>query len=260
MREKHTEATLTALLRAKYSGQKWAFASQVADGTGYARSRTADGLAMGLWPSEGLHLHGFEIKVSRSDWLKEIQDPTKSLAFSRHCHFWWIVAPADIVKVEELPAEWGLQCPTTAGNLRVKKAASHCPQPVPVDHDFLAAIFRACLNNSPGEAEIAAARKSGYDAGYSKGKEQSEKWGETDRTRAERELSGLKKSLADFEVASGITINMWDGRNLGNAVKLVTEVGIGGILNGLQNVKVQAEKIAERAGEAETAFQSIKIG
>lgn len=65
-------AELEVLLRERYQGRDWAFLLQVPDGTGMAKSRTADALAMGLWPSKGLNLHGFEVKASRSDWLAEL--------------------------------------------------------------------------------------------------------------------------------------------------------------------------------------------
>ena len=33
--------------------------------------RYADAIAMNLWPSRGLAVHGFEIKISRGDWQRE---------------------------------------------------------------------------------------------------------------------------------------------------------------------------------------------
>jgi len=32
---------------------------------------------MDLWPSGGLEIHGHEVKVSRSDWLRELKEPEK---------------------------------------------------------------------------------------------------------------------------------------------------------------------------------------
>lgn len=55
-------------------------------------------------------VHGFEIKVSRSDWLREYKTQgEKSAPWRSYCNYWWIVVPnKDIVKPEELPAGWGL--------------------------------------------------------------------------------------------------------------------------------------------------------
>ena len=68
----YTEDGLCKLLRYRFCQPEWAFLSQVRNGTGYLRTtRTADALAMSLWPSRGLHLYGFEIKVRKSDWKKD---------------------------------------------------------------------------------------------------------------------------------------------------------------------------------------------
>ena len=57
--------------------------------------RYADAVAMNLFPSRGLALHGFEIKVSKSDFKSEIENPEKSVPVQQYCDHWWIVAPAE---------------------------------------------------------------------------------------------------------------------------------------------------------------------
>lgn len=55
-------------------------------------------------------VHGFEIKVSRADWLRELKTHgAKSALWRTYCHYWWIVVPdASIVQPGELPDGWGL--------------------------------------------------------------------------------------------------------------------------------------------------------
>src|SRR5690606_13620651 len=105
-------AQLEALLRERHSGGHWAFVLQVPDGTGSNKGRTADALAMGLWPSKGLDLHGFEIKATRADWLREIDDPTKAEAFAKYCDYFWLVCAPGVADLPELPASWGMLTPT----------------------------------------------------------------------------------------------------------------------------------------------------
>lgn len=100
---------MLALLAARYgrssgNGPAWAFVPKVRDAAGFSATRTIDAIAMSLWPSRGLELHGHEIKVSRSDWLRELKEPEKAEAFSSVVDRWWlVVSDAQIVAAGELP-------------------------------------------------------------------------------------------------------------------------------------------------------------
>ena len=75
--------------------------------------RTMDFAAVDTWESSmrngSLTIHGVEVKVSRSDWLREVKDPAKSaetMKWATHC---WLAVPySALVKREELPEGWGL--------------------------------------------------------------------------------------------------------------------------------------------------------
>lgn len=78
-------------------------------------------------------LHGHEVKVSRGDWLRELQDPSKAAAWSRYCDRWWLVAPSGVARPDELPAGWGLMEVAGSG-LRVTVQAPRLdPEPMPID-------------------------------------------------------------------------------------------------------------------------------
>lgn len=66
-----------------------------------------DFLSVACWPSLKYIVHGHEIKASRSDWLRELKDPFKSLYPKAMCDMWWLVAPQGVAKEEELPEGWG---------------------------------------------------------------------------------------------------------------------------------------------------------
>jgi hypothetical protein len=71
--------------------------------------RTADFVAVDTWASGKCAIHGCEVKVSRSDWLRELKDPGKSAACMAWCTYWWLAVPdRAIVKDGELPPGWGL--------------------------------------------------------------------------------------------------------------------------------------------------------
>jgi hypothetical protein len=71
--------------------------------------RMADVVWLGFTRSLGWSIDIHELKTSRADWLRELDDPTKSDAWYPHSSRWWVVVPSDgIVKAEELPDGWGL--------------------------------------------------------------------------------------------------------------------------------------------------------
>ena len=242
-----TAHEVTQLLRERYSGREWAFVTEVPNGTGVDMTRRCDGLAMSLWPSKGLYLHGHEIKVRRGDWLTEIQDVSKSAAFSQYCHYWWIVAPLGVVKLEELPGDWGLMCPTASGGLRAKKPAA-LTTPMPPSHSLVAGIFRACCKASTSEVEITAARDSGYSAGYAEARKFYVK--SVEQSTDNRRCENLKRSVENFETASGIHIDAYKGRQLGELVRIVQSAAPDQIRYWLDRVAVDLAKTHERVVEA----------
>lgn len=70
--------------------------------------RRADLVRVGMWQSRGTGVDVHEIKVSRSDWLRELDDPAKAEAWWPHCNRFWLVTVPGVVNTGELPAGWGL--------------------------------------------------------------------------------------------------------------------------------------------------------
>ena len=71
--------------------------------------RRCDAIYVGFTRSRGTYIEGHEIKVSRSDWLHELDQVDKAEWWFRHTHRWWLVVPdLTIAKAEELPSGWGL--------------------------------------------------------------------------------------------------------------------------------------------------------
>ena len=170
---------------------------------------------MGLWPSRGLHLYGFEIKINRGDWLKELNHPEKAEDIAQFCDFWWVVAPKDLIKVEEIPQNWGLMIPFGATTKIIKEAKQL--KPIRIDKLFLAAILRRAQESITPEAKIIAARKEG--------KEEGRKVARAEVEYGLREYQNLKKAVLDFEKASGVCINEWHAESIGEAVKMVLAGG-----------------------------------
>ena len=155
---------LVELLAVRYPAPEWAFFPQARNSTGYV-SRTADAVAMNLWPSRGMELHGFEVKVDRGDWLKELKSPEKATKIQQYCDRWWIVAPKEIVGPAELPSTWGLLL-ANSGHLRCQVEAPKL-QAVELDRGFVAALLRnAASLNTVSENRL----KEEFERGVKHGK------------------------------------------------------------------------------------------
>lgn len=143
---------ICSLLEKAYAGDEWLIAFEVPTATGLDASRRADAVAMNMWPSRGLALHGFEIKVSRSDFLREIKTPEKAETLYEYCDYWWMVVPEGLVKPEEVPEIWGLKYAGEKGLKTVRQAAPKQRDgfngipPSILPRSFSAAFSRA-LNN-----------------------------------------------------------------------------------------------------------------
>lgn len=126
---------------------RYAVAEHVRSSASSDARRVCDFMAQDLWHSGGLALHGHEVKLSRSDWLRELADPDKAETFMRYCDRWWLVVPdAQIVRPGELPERWGMIV-VTNGVGHVKRSA---PKLAPVPHpvSFRAALLRATAKTS----------------------------------------------------------------------------------------------------------------
>lgn len=159
-----TERNVLDLLAERHAAPEWAFLRHVANGTGGHKARTADGIAMNLWPSRGLELHGFEVKTYRSDWLRELSDPAKADEIASRCHRWWVVAGDDAVvaQADLFPQTWGLMVVREEALTVVREAPPLTP--APLTWEFLAGILRrAAEAQARPERSPAIARARGFD-------------------------------------------------------------------------------------------------
>jgi hypothetical protein len=118
-----TSVDVLQALRARYAPPEWYLLTEVQNGTGYQGNVFADAVAVSAfqkgqkivgarsWYRFGAEIHGFEIKITRGDFLAEVKNPKKSEAVQRFCDRWWLVTQAGLVEVSELPSGppgWGL--------------------------------------------------------------------------------------------------------------------------------------------------------
>lgn len=117
---------------------------QVRSCTGDAQEkpRRVDALAVSVFPSRGLYLAGIEIKVTKTDFRKELRDPEKSEPIAQFCKYYYIAAPVNVVPIGELPERWGLIEVRADGATIVHRAE---PREVvePPDIGFMCSVLRS---------------------------------------------------------------------------------------------------------------------
>lgn len=264
--ETYSTSLLMDMLEQRYSNDAYAFFKEVPNSTGFSRrtTRYADALAMGLWPSRGIDLLGFEIKASRSDWLKELKCPEKADSIGKYCNRWFIVAPGEVVPAHELPDSWGLLVPR-GRKLVIKKQAQRNKYIVPMDKLFIASLFRAFTRQIASKYVLASSIEGQLEAEFRRGREAGARRSACTLDRLKKDKQELEQAIKAFQEASGVDINRrqwngWNGRRLGEAVKVVMGGGIKSIRRELTNLQGRIWKIKETVDKALEAMPEKEDG
>ena len=211
-----TEAEGVEILRYKMKDEGLLVVGQVGNTTGGGHRRTADALMIQTWPSRGLSITGVEYKANRNDWRRELRNGSKAEEIAAYCHYWLLLAPKDVIPIEEVPGGWGLyeihKTEKMTKLLRTKPPPAKIDPPKPIDYGFLAAILRAREAYQPDRAKVDLLveqrdeiRKADFERRIQ------------NRTR---EFERLKKKVAEFEEASGVDINhSWGLDRLGEGLR-----------------------------------------
>lgn len=250
-----TEGEVLKLLRQRHvrpgngGAGEYAFMTHVRNGAGFNSDRTFDAVAMCLWPSRGLVLHAFEVKCSRSDWLREMKQPAKAEAAARVCDKFSIVAADDKIVAEgELPHTWGFMV-VRSGKLVCVKDAPLLPESNPkanLSRAFVVSLLRAGGAVPQAEAEeITAARREGYAEGTKAMEAQLDEWRSQHRA--------LQSIVNVFEREAGVGLRNWNGE--GKAEKVGAALRM--VLSGDQAVQRRAESIRNAQAQLRRAADEL---
>lgn len=199
------EADLYQLLKVRYQAPEWTILPQVANGTGFSRNqrRYADAIGVSTFPSRGLSIAGFEIKVTRSDWLNERKNPQKAEDMAKYCHEWWLVVPdKEMVPLDELPPRWGLLA-VSGKFLKAVRKAEYNKTPTPIDMPLLAALCRRLSD----ERELllrTTVPRADLRKEIDEGVKQELEFQARDRSRLEEANEQLKEDVAALYRAFGL--------------------------------------------------------
>jgi hypothetical protein len=217
------------LVRKRHDGPAWIVLTEVGNGTGSNVARHADAVAIGLWPSRGYEIHGYELKASRSDVQKELNDPTKADAVGKYCDYWWLVVEdLKIIDGLVIPETWGILYPRNKV-LRVHRKAPKREAAV-VNRSFVAALIRNVCSSWVPKHEHEDLKKNARE----QARAEIEREQRFKRDSEVGELSRLRSAIERFEKDSGVSITQRYGEhvyerssfelaNIADAVKVVMQ-------------------------------------
>lgn len=209
-------AELLELLRKRVlgpegQGQQAVFLDEVRDSTGHKGKRTLDAVSVGMYPSRGCLVEGYELKTSRGDWQGELRDPTKAEAIARFCDRFWLVTTPDVVELGEVPAPWGhLERDGKRKRLICRREPQPLPAVEPPERHFIAAMLRRAVKQDLNRElkTRAAAMESDLRAEV-----QSEvRQAVTKAENAQSKLEEYTTAFARFEEVTGVKFNRWMDR------------------------------------------------
>ncbi len=261
---RRTATDVLKALQVRYPSNTHAFFAEVPNGTGYRKEvRSADALAFSLWPSRGLHLEGFEIKVSRSDWLHELRKPEKANAIAKFCKYWYLVTGnGDEVRDGELPDTWGhLTLIEAKGGFQLRTVkAPEAMKAEPIGVSFLASLMRKISDGMTPTAlindRINEARRNGEEIARGQMNYQQD--------RAEKELKALELRVREFETKSGLNILAYDGARLGETVAALRaiqnnpETPITDLLMKLNSISSMVDNLKYQVGTKIAACETLE--
>lgn len=243
-----TSDLIGAGMAKRYAAPEWALFFNVANGTGARAYRYADALGMSLFPSRGLELHGFEFKVSKSDWRREAADPQKAETIAAYCDRWWVVTPPGLLDNENIPPNWGWLA--YDGRAFYTKVRAEKTEAKAIDRSFLAALLRRAHESNEGRIEIKVAEKT---AGV---KDEVERRVTAEVERRTQRHKQLTDAVEAFEKSSGVKIETWRGADVGKAVAVVEATGIHNTYQNAADLAKRFRNIADAVDKAllETGF------
>jgi hypothetical protein len=241
---KPTTPAVMVALRERFCPPEFALFEEVGD-SGSSSGTYADAVAVNMWASRGYAITGFEVKVSRSDWLRELKSPEKAEAVITRCDRWYLVAPDDVYKIDEVPISWGILS-FKNGKLRETRKPPQLDAK-PITRAFVAQMFRRSHSREERDISARIAKALADDRAAIDRRIEDEVKA---RTRMLREQADkwehLVKELGENKWASADTIVA--------AVRVVLKAGVSETYGGIGNLLRQMKNATNQLEEASKMF------
>lgn len=182
---------------------QYAIASEVGLSTGGARRRI-DVVVVNCYNSNNFRIDGIEIKVSKADLRRELENPDKHTSFFDRIDYFTLACPQDIVDLSIIPKKWGVLVvyPNGKTKYRRRPLALHDEPNRSIPRGFFAEYVRAIQHFSPSKKMLSAEYRRGLEDGITSEKRRYQ----YEQNRVEREAKKLKEY--DNLISR---LNLWSG-------------------------------------------------
>lgn len=224
------------------------FVPEVSANGGWGAGRRCDALYVGFTSSSGRILVGHELKISRADWLHELDDREKADQWADQCHEWWlVVSDPTIVRDGELPAGWGLMAP---GRSKTRLDIHHKPDRRPREHQPSWDTVRAILarQDTLRAQAISSIRLKAFDEARKDNEQRIQAAVHAAADRKDPGATQLRERLTQIEEALGGRID-WDADCRGY-------IRVGTDWIGLSELKLIADAV-RAAGDVKAAVEIL---
>ena len=148
MADKKTDKQTTELLREavklRFRYPEWVILEEVPNATGANQERRADLFAINMYPSKGHTRVCFELKASKNDLRRELDDGEKSVSVGQYADMFYLVCPKGILDDSiSIPETWGI-LEYSGGKLKQTKRP-HATKAQPMTVEFTAALLQTMM-------------------------------------------------------------------------------------------------------------------
>lgn len=214
--------------------------------------RQADCIAFNIYPSRGFPILGYEIKASRSDWLRELKHCAKADPIIQNCDEWYIVeARQGIVEKNELPPGWGLL--SLRKSRLYNKIKSDLGRQGRPSREFVARVIQASYRKD-GERFPTSVLWEAEQKGYQKGLKEQQN---THEIRDLREKAKIIDNLRD----KGLKLALWEFRDIkvfNSARNLLEEFGEYGIVSDIEKSINRTQEVIEELTNIKESITTLK--
>jgi hypothetical protein len=173
----------------------------------HRQGRKIDLLVITTWQSRGYQRIAIEIKVSMSDFRKEIKSPAKADFWWRHSNRFMIAAPKELeAKIKlELPPNWGLLSVDEKGKVKIAVRPEPNRSPEPFTWQQQIGLMRVASDCTAGVRS--RSHSEGYEAARKYYEKQLEKATRSpEDTRRLTAYDELRACVEAFEKETGISL------------------------------------------------------